>query len=36
MRETDRAWIGISRENLLHNTEKLQRLPAPDAPLCQR
>ena len=26
MRETDRAWIGISRENLLHNTEKLQRL----------
>lgn len=26
MRETDRAWIGISKENLLHNTEKLQRL----------
>lgn len=26
MRETDRAWIGISKENLLHNTEELQKL----------
>lgn len=26
MRETDRAWISINKENLLHNTEELQGL----------
>lgn len=26
MHETDRAWISINRENLLHNTKELQRL----------